>query len=84
MGYVSDEEGIDAAMRSLAAHGVCRSSAEQWLHLKPCQHKQRQQLLSSTYRLLEDSPTPATEWGGLRDCERSWAMNFWPGSSRFP
>lgn len=67
MGYVSEDEGIDAAMRSLAAHGVCRSSAEQWLQLKPGQHKQRQQLLSTTYRLLEDSPTPATEWGGLRE-----------------
>jgi hypothetical protein len=67
MGYVTSDEGIDAAMRSLAAHGVCRSAAEQWLQLKPGQHKQRQQLLSTTYRLLEDSPTPATEWAGLRE-----------------
>ncbi|MFS6825995.1 hypothetical protein [Cyanobium sp. ATX-6F1] len=57
----------EAAMRSLILHGLCRTPAEQWLALGPAQAEARAELLTETYRRLEECPTPTTEWQGLRE-----------------
>jgi len=58
---------LDAVMATLDQAGVCHAINERWQRLGPNEPDQRQELLAASYQVLEESPTPAGEWPGLRE-----------------
>ena len=68
MGLLHDPAAeIDEVIDALDQAGLCHGIHQRWQRLGPDDPDQRQELLVAFRQLLEDSPTPAGEWPGLRE-----------------
>ena len=66
MGLMKHSATTTAAMQALVREGICTHAATQWLALDPGAADPRDQLLAEMYQRLEECPSPATEWQGVR------------------
>lgn len=67
MGLVEPPATTEAAMEALLREGICVSAASRWLAHDPAAGEARDQLLVEAYERLEECPSPATEWQGVRE-----------------
>ena len=68
MGLLPDPAAeIDVVIGSIVQAGLCHGINQRWQRIGPNDPDQRQALLVAFHQLLEDSPTPAGEWPGLRE-----------------
>jgi transcriptional regulator with XRE-family HTH domain len=67
MGVVEPPATTEAAMEALLREGICASAASRWLAHDPAATETRDQLLQEAYQRLEECPSPATEWRGVRE-----------------
>ena len=68
MGLLTDPAAdIDGVIGSIVKAGLCHGINQRWRRMGPNDPDQRQELLVAFHQLLQDSPTPAGEWPGLRE-----------------
>jgi len=68
MGLLLDPAAeINVVIGTIVEAGLCHGISQRWQRLGPDDPDQRQELLKSFHQLLEDSPTPAGEWPGMRE-----------------
>jgi len=68
MGLLDDPAAdIDGVVESIVQAGLCHGINQRWRRTGPNDPEQRQELLLAFHQLLEESPTPAGEWPGLRE-----------------
>ena len=68
MGLLIDPAAeIDGVIASIVQAGLCHGINQRWCRIGPKDSEQRQELLVAFHQLLEESPTPAGEWPGLRE-----------------
>ncbi|MFM7549416.1 MAG: hypothetical protein ACKO8I_11230 [Cyanobacteriota bacterium] len=61
-----DASGVQL-LEALAQAGLCREIWQRWQELSGEDQAVRSDLLEQAYQALEDIPTPASEWAGLRE-----------------
>ena len=67
MGVVKPPTTTSAAMEGLLSQGICTQATRQWLDQKQKAGPVPDSLLAQVYELLEECPSPATEWQAVRE-----------------